>query len=182
MHRMPAILAIGMADPTGRESFLLALAAEGAATLLNGCAELLSAGGRARLLEKANDYFGPKVVTQWSAFLRSQSPDRQRAVIEDLAALLATEARRESTATIRRLAPLAKPQDEAILIEYLTVLPGRVKLSLVPESNSGRRKLPVHWSLESDQDLAGLLGLSRKNPPAGEASTFHPPNAPTSLH
>jgi WD40 repeat protein len=170
-----------MADPTRSVSLLLTLAAEGAAKLLNGCAELLSAGGRAHLLEKANDYFGPKVVTQWSAFLRSQSPDRQRAVIEDLAALLATEARRESTATIRRLVPLAKPQDEAILIEYLTVLPGRVKLSLVPESNSGRRKLPVHWSLESDQDLAGLLGLSRKKPPAGEVSSVDPANGADSL-
>ncbi len=170
-----------MADPTRSVSLLLSLAAEGAATLLNGCAELLSAGGRAHLLEKANDYFGPKVVTQWSAFLRCQSPDQQRAAIEDLAGLLATEARRESTAAIRRLVPLAKPQDEAILIEYLTVLPGRVKLALVPESNSGRRKLPVHWTLESDQDLAGLLGLSRKKPPADAGSRLEPANGADSF-
>jgi hypothetical protein len=148
-----------MAEPDRSALFLLNLAAKGAATLLNGCAELLSAGGKGHLLEKANEYFGPTVVSQWSAWLRGQSPEQQREAIENLATVLAPEARREITATIRRLVPLAKPQDEAILIEYLTFIPGRVKLALVSESNSARRKLPVHWQLESDQSLAELLAM-----------------------
>jgi WD40 repeat protein len=165
-----------MAEPDPLALHLLTLAAEGAVTLLNGCADLLNAGGKGHLLEKANEYFGPAVVSQWSAWLRSQSSDQQRVIIENLANISAPEARREATAAVRRLVPLAKPQDEAVLIEFLTVLPGRVKLALVPESGSGRRKLPVHWVLESDQNLADLLTMGGHESRSGSVSSSGPAN------
>src|SRR5207253_111503 len=85
------------------------------------------------------------------------SPEEQRLAIEDLASVLAPEARREATSAVRRVIPFANPLDEAILVDYLTVLPGRVKLSLIPDAQTGRRVLPADWTLESEQTLFALL-------------------------
>ena len=121
-----------MAEATRSPGFLLTLAAESAAPAMAGCAETFNAAGKAPVLDKANDHFGPRIAAQWLAWLRTRAPEEQRAAIEDLASVLAPDARREATSTIRRVIPFANPLDEAILIDYLTVLPGRVKLSLLP--------------------------------------------------
>jgi WD40 repeat protein len=137
--------------------FLLTLAAESAVPAMAGCAEAFNAAGKAPTLDKANDYFAPRIVAQWLIWLGSQTPKDQRAAIENLASLLTPDARREATAAVRRLVPFANPLDEAILIDYLTVLPGRVKLSLLPDSQTGHRTLPPDWSLKSEQTLLDLL-------------------------
>src|SRR5262245_14378706 len=146
-----------MAEAGRSPAFLLTMAAESAAPAMPGCAEAFQAAGKAPTLEKANDYFAPRIVAQWLIWLGSQPPEEQRSAIEDLARLLAPEARREATAAVRRLIPFANPSDEAILIDYLTILPGRVKLSLLPDSQTGQRTLPLDWSLKSEQTLLDLL-------------------------
>ena len=146
-----------MAEATRSPGFLLTLAAESAARAMAGCAETFNAAGKAPVLDKANDHFGPRIAAQWLAWLRTRAPEEQRAAIEDLASVLAPDARREATSTIRRVIPLANPLDEAILIDYLTVLPGRVKLSLLPDARTGRRSLPPDWTLEGEQTLLALL-------------------------
>lgn len=146
-----------MAEATRSPAFLLTMAAESAVPALAGCAEAFQAAGKAPTLDKANEYFAPRIVAQWLIWLGSQPPEEQRAAIEDLARLLAPDARREATAAVRRLIPFANPSDEAILIDYLTIIPGRVKLSLLPDSQTGHRALPLDWSLKSEQTLLDLL-------------------------
>src|SRR5229473_6683671 len=146
-----------MPETARSPAFLLTMAAESAAPAMVGCAEAFSFAGKAPTLDKAHEYFGPRIVAQWLIWLGSQTPQDQRAAIESLAGILAPEARREATAAIRRLIPFANPSDEAILIDYLTMLPGRVKLSLLPDSQTGQRTLPPDWSLKSEQTLLDLL-------------------------
>jgi len=146
-----------MAEANRSPAYLLTLAAESAAPAMAGCAGAFNAAGKAPTLDKANEHFAPRIVAQWLIWLGSKPPEEQRAAIEDLASLLAPEARREATAAVRRLIPFANPLDEAILIDYLTVLPGRVKLSLLPDAQTGHRILPPDWSLKSEQTLLDLL-------------------------
>jgi hypothetical protein len=146
-----------MAEATRSPGFLLALAAESAAPAMAGCAEAFNVAGKAPVLDKANEHFAPRIAARWFDWLRSQAPEEQRAAIENLGGILAPEARREATAAIRRLIPFANPLDEAILIDYLTVLPGRIKLSLQPDTQTGRRVLPPDWTLADEQTLLALL-------------------------
>jgi len=146
-----------MAEGNRPPAFLLIMAAESTAPAMAGCAQAFNAAGKAPTLDKANEYFAPRIVAQWLIWLGSRRPEEQRAAIEDLASLLAPDARREATAAIRRLIPFANPLDEAILIDYLTILPGRVKLSLMPDSQTGQRLLPPDWSLKNEQTLLDLL-------------------------
>src|SRR5262245_24790346 len=146
-----------MPETARSPAFLLTMAAESAAPAMPGCAEAFNFAGKAPTLDKAHEIFGPRIVAQWLVWLGSQTPEEQRAAIESLARLLAPEARREATSAIRRLIPFANPSDEAILIDYLTMLPGRVKLSLLPDAQTGQRILPPDWSLKSEQTLLDLL-------------------------
>jgi hypothetical protein len=171
-----------MAEATRSPVFLLTLAAESAARAMAGCAEAFNAAGKAPVLDKANEHFGPRIAAQWLAWLRTQAPEKQRAAIEDLGGVLAPEARREATSAVRRVIPFANPLDEAILIDYLTVLPGRVKLSLLPDAQTGRRCLPPDWTLEGEQTLLALLA-----PPGPLGRVRAPPspmpvNAPDSVN
>jgi WD40 repeat protein len=166
-----------MAEGNRSPAFLLNLAAESAAAVMAGCAQAFNAAGKAPTLDKANEFFAPRIVAQWLKWLGSQRPEEQRAAIENLASLLAPDARREATSAVRRLMPFANPMDEAILIDYLTVLPGRVKLSLMPDPQTGHRFIPPDWSLNNEQTLLELLapgsqarGRSLSGfPPAGTA-------------
>jgi hypothetical protein len=146
-----------MAGDNRSPVFLLTLAAESAAPAMAGCAEAFNAAGKAPILDKANEHFGPRIAAQWLAWLRNQSPEEQRAAIEDLASVLAPESRREATSAVRRVIPFANPSDEAILVDYLTVLPGRVKLSMVLDAPTGRRVLPPDWKLEGEQTVLAML-------------------------
>jgi WD40 repeat protein len=146
-----------MAEGARSPAFLLTMAAESAVPAMAGCAEAFQYTGKGPTLDKANDYFAPRIVAQWFVWLGSQPPEEQRAAIEDLACLQAPDARREATRAIRRLIPFANPLDEAILIDYLTVLPGRVKLSLLPDYQTGHRVLPPDWTLKNEQTLLDLL-------------------------
>jgi hypothetical protein len=167
-----------MAEGNRSPGFLLTLAVESAAPIMAGCAEAFTAAGKAPVLDKANEHFTPRVVAAWFAWLRSQPPEEQRAAIEDLANILAPEARRQATSSIRRVIPFANPLDEAILIDYLTVLPGRIKLSLLPDAKTGRRCLAPDWILEGEQTLLNLLAparpLSRFRSQSGAAASPRP--------
>lgn len=146
-----------MAGDNRSPVFLLTLAAEIAAPAMAGCAEAFNSAGKAPVLDKANEHFGRRIAAQWLAWLRNQSPGEQRAAIEDLASVLAPDARREATSAVRRVIPFANPSDEAVLIDYLTVLPGRVKLSMTLDAPTGRRILPPDWKLEDEQTLFALM-------------------------
>lgn len=163
-----------MAEGTRSPAFLLTMAAESAAPAMAGCAEAFQYTGKGPTLDKANDYFAPRIVAQWLVWLSSQPREEQRAAIEGLASILAPDARREATAAVRRLVPFANPSDEAILIDYLTILPGRVKLSLLPGTQTGHRILPADWSLKSEQTLLDLLAPGR----AGRVNSPLPGTSP----
>jgi len=186
-----------MPEAARSPAFLLTMAAESAAPAMVGCDEAFSFAGKAPVLDKAHEYFGPRIVAQWLIWLGAQRPEEQRAAIEALAKLIAPEARREATAAIRRLIPFANPSDEAILIDYLTMLPGRVKLSLLPDSQTGQRTLPPDWCLKSEQTLLDLLApgsqarnrsnfsFAPANPPAtsvaGGGTSRFDPSGPSSV-
>jgi hypothetical protein len=172
-----------MAEAARSPGFLLTLAAESAAPAMAGCAEAFNAAGKAPVLDKANEHFAPRIAARWFDWLRDQGPQDQRAAIESLGGILAPEARREATAAIRRLIPFANPSDEAILIDYLTVLPGRIKLSLQPDIQTGRRLLPPDWTLAGEQTLLALLVPGRARSQASSTpSSSGPPILGTSAN
>src|SRR6516165_9878872 len=115
-----------MAEATRPRGFLLSLAAEGIAPAIGGCAGALAAGAEAgvagvvvgQVVERAINYFGPRVVQCWLGWLRGKPRQDQLIAIAQLATLPPDEARREAAEAVERLAPEADRADKDLAIEY----------------------------------------------------------------
>ena len=164
-----------MAEATRPRGFLLTLAAEGIAPAIGGCAGALAAGAEAgvagivvgQVVERAINYFGPRIVQRWLGWLRGQPRQDQLAAIAQLAALPPDEARREAAEAVERLAPEADRADKDLAVEYLTAIPSAVERSLVRDRATGTLTLPATMAADSAQGLLQLLPTDVPPYPAG---------------
>jgi hypothetical protein len=164
-----------MAEATRPRGFLLSLAAEGIAPAIGGCAGALAAGAEAgvagvvvgQVVERAINYFGPRVVQCWLGWLRGKPRQDQLIAIAQLATLPPDEARREAAEAVERLAPEADRADKDLAIEYLTAIPSAVQRSLVRDRATGALTLPATMAADSAQSLLQLLPADVPPYPAG---------------
>ncbi len=167
-----------MSAPVRQRGFLLALAAEGIAPTIAGCAGALAAGpigGVAgvvvgQVVERAINFFGPRIVESWTSWLNGQPKSVQLSAIEQLAELTPSKARADASAALARLAPAeASPEDCALALEYLCAIPRAVQRSLVPDVQTGGLTLP---SYQNPQDPHVLLRMLPTDAPP------YPPHTP----
>ena len=145
--------------------FLLELAAEAVAPIIGGCAGAIvagpigAAGGAAvgRVIEKAINYFGPKIVERWLDWFRRQPKNVQIEAVAGLGSVPAEEARQVAKQALDRLAPDASPEDKSLALEYITAIPEVVQQSLVLDLSTGGMTVLPSLSLQSPQSLITLL-------------------------
>jgi serine/threonine protein kinase len=153
-----------MSTEPKKRNVLMYLAAEGVVPVLGGCAGALIAGpgggvvglvvGQA--VEKAINLFGKGIVEKWQAWFAAASPEERAAAVAELAALPPADARAEAQDALAELAPDAQPEDLAVALDYLTVLPGSVDRALVPEPG-GQKSIPATITFNDPQALLPLL-------------------------
>jgi serine/threonine protein kinase len=143
---------------------LLALAAEGVAPVVGGCAGALVAGPAGgvigavvgRAVERFVDVFGGPIVKKWSEWFHEQPLEVREAAVAELAAIPPDEARQEVQDALDRLAPNASPEDRSLALEYLTCIPLQVDRALVPDAK-GARTVPATISFDEPALLLELL-------------------------
>ena len=153
-----------MSTEPKKRNVLMYLAAEGVVPVLGGCAGALIAGPQGGLVglvvgqavEKAINLFGKGIVAKWHAWFAAATPDERAAAVAALAALPPAEARAEAKDALAELAPDALPEDLAVALDYLTVLPGSVDRALVPDPG-GQKSLPATITFDDAQALLPLL-------------------------
>jgi serine/threonine protein kinase len=166
-----------MAEAARPRGFLLSLAAEGIAPVMGGCAGALAAGPEAgvagvvvgQVVERAINFFGPRIVQRWLTWLRGRPREDQLAAIAQLAGLPADEARREAVEAVERLAPEADRADKELAVEYLTAIPGAVQRSLVRDRATGALTLPAAMAPDNSGSLLQLLPADVPPYPPGAA-------------
>jgi hypothetical protein len=145
--------------------FLLELAADGVAPVIGGCAGGLVAGpaGAAggavvgRVVEKAINYFGPKIVERWLGWFRGKPKNVQIEAVTCLGSMSMDDARHVARPILGQKAPQAAPEDLSLALEYIAAIPEMVQQSLVPDVSTGGITIPGSISLESPQSLMQLL-------------------------
>ena len=132
--------------------------------VLGGCAGALIAGPHGGVIglvvgqavEKAINLFGKGIVEKWQAWFAAATPEERAAAVSELAALPPADAREEAKSALAELAPDAQPEDLAVALDYLTVLPRSVDRALVPEPG-GQKSLPATLTFNDPQGLLPLL-------------------------
>ena len=145
--------------------FLLELAADGIAPVIGGCAGALvagpaGAGGGAvvgHVVEKAINYFGPKIVERWLAWLRGQPKNVQIEAVSKLGSVSADEARQVAKSILGQKATQASAEDLSLTLEYIAAIPEVVQQSLVLDLSTGGMTFPPSLLLGSPQSLMQLL-------------------------
>ena len=153
------------AQPNAR-GFLLELAAEGIAPVVGGCAGAVlagpvgAAGGAAvgHVVEKAINFFGPRIVGKRLDWFRGKPKSEQVEAVANLGSVPVERAREVAREVLDRLAPSASPRkDRALALEYIAAIPEAVQQSLVPDLSARGMTVPPSISLESSQSLLQLL-------------------------
>ena len=154
-----------MPEGMNAPSLLLELAAEGVAPVVGGCAGALIAGpvgaavgaGVGRVVEKAINFFGPRIVEKWLGWFRRQPKNVQVDAVAGLGSVPVEQARQVASEALDRLTPAASPEDKAIALGYIAAIPEVVQQSLVLDLSRGGMTVPPSLSLESPQSLMQLL-------------------------
>jgi WD40 repeat protein len=163
---------------TDSPGFLIGLAAEGIASLVQGCANVLVASNRGvpadhatpPLRLKGINYFGPHIIERWVADMASRSQPEQVQAISQLVGMSVADSRREAAAAVERVASQASGPDRDLAIEYLTALPLSVRRSLLLDSAKGRSSLSSPFM----GDQRGLLRLLPADVPPFPIGTVLP--------
>src|SRR5262249_35047643 len=129
---------------------LLGLAAEGVVPVIGGCAGALAGGPEGGLVGVALGQavgevihlFGGRIVNVWAAWFQARPQKEREQALAELATLSPSEARREATEAVERLAPDASPADRAVAIDYLSMLPLVVDRALLHDPGTGERSVP----------------------------------------
>jgi serine/threonine protein kinase len=150
--------------------YLIALAAEGIAPAVPGCADVLARGPKspdsggtggvaefARSQVRGVSYFGLRIIDRWLAELGARPQPEQIQAIVQLAGLSVADSRREAVTAVERLVPEAKPEDRGVAIEYLTALPLSVRRSLLLDSTACRSALESPFTTPDRRSLLRLL-------------------------
>ncbi|HVK11170.1 MAG TPA: serine/threonine-protein kinase [Gemmataceae bacterium] len=153
-----------MSTEPKKRNVLMYLAAEGVVPVLGGCAGALIAGPQGGIVglvvgqavEKAINLFGKGIVEKWHAWFAAATPEERAAAVAELAALPPADARAEARDVLSELAPDARPEDLAVALDYLSVLPRSVDRALVPEPG-GQKSMPATITFHDPQALLPLL-------------------------
>lgn len=152
-----------MPETTENPGLLVNLAAEGIATVINGCAKAV---GSARdpnrnaatdMLPRAINFFGPRIVERWIKGLTSKSKDDQVDLISKLAALSLADTRREALGAVEQFSAAAAPEDKSLAVEYLSAIPLSIRRNLVHDPETGKMTLPTVMTVDDGQTLIRLL-------------------------
>jgi len=144
---------------------LLQLAVEAVIPMLGGCAGALIAGPAGGLggvvagqaVEKAINFFGPRIVEAWRGWLQKQPAGLQAAALTALAEIPPEVARIEVASSLAEQAPKASPVDRQLAIDYLSAIPRSVRRSLLTGREKGGRQLPPTISPDDSLSLLQLL-------------------------
>ncbi len=173
-----------MPEPSGYRGFLIEIAAEAIGPVIGGCAGALVAGPAGLVVgavvgkgvEKAINYFGPRIIDGWWAWMAPRGVAEQINAIEQTGALTEAEARKLAAAAVVRVAPNASRADKAAAIDYLAAIPAAVRQSMVPD-RSGRLSCPPQLVSARAEGLMQLL--PKDVPPFAVPSDL--PNTPYRL-
>ncbi len=153
-----------MTEAGSSPGFLIRHAARGMAPAIKGCAPLLTPKRDAATPEeagvfqpKALNYFGPRIVEQWTTVLQFRPRADWVQLLVRLAGLSAADSRQEAEAAVQRFAPEASPEDQHLAVEYLAVLPLAVRRSLIPEPGTNQLTLTPTITVPDNQALMRLL-------------------------